>query len=104
LLTRRQHQLEGEPRPPLLTGFDVLTIWKLFHLVLSVCVVAILTMNSGDPLHTNPFEDPSIGEDHGYIVDSSTLSVGRNASLTLGTDSLIVLGKTDRLWWLPGFY
>ncbi|RDW94497.1 sphingoid long chain base kinase-like protein [Coleophoma crateriformis] len=45
----------------------------------------------------NPFVDPAgsfeeHGRDHSFAVDS-TLSVGRNASLTLGTDSLIVLDE-----------
>jgi sphingosine kinase len=45
----------------------------------------------------DPFVDPSseaedIGTDHAFAVNS-TLAVGRNASLTLGTDSLIVLGE-----------
>jgi sphingosine kinase len=44
----------------------------------------------------NPFVDPTTsfeehGRDHSFAIDS-TLAVGRNASLTLGTDSLIVLG------------
>jgi hypothetical protein len=46
----------------------------------------------------NPFVDPIAsfeehGRDHSFAVDS-TLAVGRNASLTLGTDSLIVLGES----------
>ena len=45
----------------------------------------------------NPFVDPVAsfeehGREHSMAVDS-TLPVGRNASLTLGTDSLIVLGE-----------
>jgi sphingosine kinase len=49
----------------------------------------------------NPFVDPvpgpipgndERGTDRSFAVDS-TLAVGKNASLTLGTDSLIVLGK-----------
>jgi hypothetical protein len=39
----------------------------------------------------NPFADPSLNSSRGEIV-GATLEVGRNASLTLGTDSLIVLG------------
>jgi sphingosine kinase len=44
----------------------------------------------------NPFVDPVPSfEEHGrdHSVVDSTLPVGRNASLTLGTDALIVLGK-----------
>lgn len=45
----------------------------------------------------NPFVDPNPSfdenvRDHSFAIDS-TLAVGRNASLTLGTDSLIVLGE-----------
>lgn len=45
----------------------------------------------------NPFVDPVAsseehGRNHSSAIDS-TLAVGRNASLTLGTDSLIVLGE-----------
>lgn len=45
----------------------------------------------------NPFTDPnpSFEEnpvDSTFAIDS-TLAVGREASLTLGTDSLIILGK-----------
>ena len=41
---------------------------------------------------SDPFSDPiHYSEDHEY-ADGSTLHVGRNASLTLATDSLIVLG------------
>jgi sphingosine kinase len=49
----------------------------------------------------NPFIDPlpSFDEqarDHSFALDS-TLAVGKNASLTLGTDSLILLGELDVL-------
>ncbi len=40
---------------------------------------------------SDPFADPNV-EIMGHDMGDSTLSVGRNASLTLGTDSLIVLG------------
>ena len=45
----------------------------------------------------NPFVDPIAsfedhGRDHSFAIDS-TLALGRNASVTLGTDSLIVLGE-----------
>ncbi len=41
---------------------------------------------------SDPFADPShMSQDHEY-GEASTLPVGRNASLTLATDSLIVLG------------
>jgi len=48
-------------------------------------------------LPDDPFVDPSseaedLGTDHAFAVNS-TLAVGKNASLTLGTDSLIVLGE-----------
>lgn len=49
----------------------------------------------------NPFVDPvtsfeEAGRGTSFAIDA-TLAVGRNASLTLGTDSLIVLGR-------PTFY
>ena len=53
---------------------------------------------TSQPLPTdNPFVDPVAsfeehGRDHSFAIDS-TLPVGRNGSLTLGTDSLIVLGE-----------
>ena len=53
-------------------------------------------MSTGDGTDSNPFADPSVYEEQPHYVDDSTLSVGRNASLTLGTDSLIVLGKAQR--------
>lgn len=48
--------------------------------------------------HANPFMDPAAeqeaaGDEAQFSVDS-TLAVGKNASLTLGTDSLIVLGMS----------
>ena len=45
--------------------------------------------------HTDPFVDPvNTTTDHDY-VQAWTLPVGRSASLTLATDSLIVLGMQD---------
>ena len=46
-------------------------------------------MNDND---NDPFEDPISVEEQSDYGEESTLVVGRNASLTLGTDSLIVLG------------
>jgi hypothetical protein len=43
----------------------------------------------------DPFADPTLVEDQLTFVGQSTLNVGRNASLTLGTDSLIVLGDSS---------
>ena len=51
----------------------------------------------------DPFKDPSLPSSQAQqqtqpdIPPGSTLAVGRNASLTLGTDSLIVLGKSKRV-------
>jgi hypothetical protein len=42
---------------------------------------------------SDPFAEPDVDDEAQFVVDS-TLSVGRNASLTLGTDSLIVLGMS----------
>lgn len=44
----------------------------------------------------DPFADPHTGDDRHYVGET-TLNVGRNASLTLGTDSLIVLGTPHRI-------
>jgi len=45
----------------------------------------------------DPFKDPSLASapltPPGVAEVPPTLAVGRNASLTLGTDSLIVLGR-----------
>jgi hypothetical protein len=60
-----------------------------------------MTSNSGDD---DPFRDPSLASAAPQPPPSAhagdvpaTLAVGRNASLTLGTDSLIVLGKRGGL-------
>lgn len=47
--------------------------------------------------HDDPFRDPSLAPPPPPPVDAAsvvpdTLAVGRDASLTLGTDSLVVLG------------
>lgn len=49
------------------------------------------------PANDNPFADPMTGRDNtgtdlNFAADS-TLAVGRDASLTLGTDALIVFGE-----------
>jgi hypothetical protein len=49
-------------------------------------------MTSKIAAESDPFADPAIQEEQCDFVGDSTLPVGRNASLTLGTDSLIVLG------------
>ena len=41
---------------------------------------------------SDPFADPHLDDQHQFATDA-TLNVGRNASLTLGTDSLIVLDE-----------
>ena len=48
-------------------------------------------MTTESNLDSDPFADPHLDDQHHFVTDS-TLNVGRNASLTLGTDSLIVLG------------
>jgi hypothetical protein len=42
---------------------------------------------------SDPFADPRVDDEPQFVVDS-TLNVSRHASLTLGTDSLIVLGMS----------
>ena len=46
---------------------------------------------------SDPFRDPVAPLEAGDGTDSSTLVVARDASLTLATDSLIVLGKTPQI-------
>jgi hypothetical protein len=48
-------------------------------------------MSSDARTESDPFADPHCN-DAGSFNEASTLTVGRNASLTLATDSLIVLG------------
>ena len=50
-------------------------------------------MSTGEHIDFDPFADPTNSDNGHHFVEDSTLSVGRNASLTLGTDSLIVLGR-----------
>ena len=45
----------------------------------------------------NPFADPDQIADNTEYDEGSTLPVGRDASLTLATDSLIVLGRQQRV-------
>lgn len=51
--------------------------------------------------HDDPFRDPSLAPPPTQQVDAAsvpdTLAVGRDASLTLGTDSLVVLGVYGRI-------
>ena len=52
-------------------------------------------MSSTDIINNNPFVDPSINgsrDSQPNFDGEATLIVGRNACLSLGTDSLIVLG------------
>lgn len=42
---------------------------------------------------SDPFKDPIVPASEHDFVGDSTLLVGRDASLTLATDSLIVLGR-----------
>lgn len=42
---------------------------------------------------SDPFVDPGQGSENPEYAEASTLPVGRDASLTLATDSLIVLGR-----------
>ncbi|MCJ1352185.1 MAG: sphinganine kinase lcb4 [Icmadophila ericetorum] len=50
-------------------------------------------MTSHDHIESDPFADPSLHEAQADFRENSTLTVGRNATLTLGTDSLIVLDE-----------
>lgn len=63
----------------------------LLELLRQICPQAHVAMESHHA-DNDPFADPTIVEDQLNFVGESTLHVGRNASLTLGTDCLIVLG------------
>lgn len=56
-----------------------------------------LTMASTTTPGANPFADPDHNADNSEYDEGSTLPVGRDASLTLATDSLIVLGRQQRV-------
>ncbi len=45
------------------------------------------------PTEVNPFMDPETAGEQSDDLQGMALSVGRDASLTMATDSLIVLGK-----------
>lgn len=45
-------------------------------------------------IESNPFADPRQSGGGVGSIEGATLAVGRTASLTLGTDSLIVLGTS----------
>ena len=45
---------------------------------------------------SNPFSDQASSQDERETVAESTLSIGRNVTLTLGTDAIIVLGGLRR--------
>lgn len=51
-------------------------------------------MANHTPQDSDPFTDHAAIEDERETIVESTLSVGRNATLTLGTDSVIVLGMS----------
>lgn len=60
-------------------------------------IEAIYDMTTPSATADNPFVDPATsfedaGRGNSFAVDA-TLALGRNVSLTLGTDSLIVLGE-----------
>lgn len=56
-----------------------------------------LTMAPTTILGADPFADPDHISGNTEYDEGSTLPVGRDASLTLATDSLIVLGRRQRL-------
>ena len=56
-----------------------------------------LTMAPTTISGADPFADPDHISDNTEYDEGSTLPVGRDASLTLATDSLIVLGRQQRL-------
>lgn len=67
----------------------------------AACLSYKCAMATSSTLPEDPFVDPSsetedLATDYAFAVNS-TLAVGKNASLTLGTDSLIVLGERHSL-------
>ena len=50
-------------------------------------------MTSEASIDSDPFADTNVTDNQHDFPDDATLVVGRNASLTLGTDSLIILGR-----------
>ena len=50
-------------------------------------------MDRGDH---NPFVDPPLQRHRSEAIDATTFAINRDVSLTLGTDSLIVLGMMIR--------
>jgi hypothetical protein len=59
----------------------------------AACVSEESSMTMERNVDSDPFAEPDVDDEPQFVIDS-TLSVGRNASLTLGTDSLIVLGMS----------
>jgi sphingosine kinase len=57
-------------------------------------------MTAPAPPSGNPFADPVTSMDGADRpgLNHSSLSVGKNASLTLATDSLVVLGELCTYW------
>jgi hypothetical protein len=47
---------------------------------------------------SNPFTDRATVQDERETMAEATLSIDRNATLTLGTDAVIVLGASSRRW------
>lgn len=63
-------------------------------------ITIIATMTTTILTAENPFVDPntSFEDNRNSFATDSTLALGREASLTLGTDSLIVLGRFGRFF------
>ena len=79
-----------------LWGPDILTV--LLDINISCTFyMPYLTMAPKIIPGANPFVDPDHISDNTEYDEGSTLPVGRDASLTLATDSLIVLGRQQRL-------
>ena len=48
---------------------------------------------------SDPFaSDSNLAPSEGDYIEGATLPVGRDASLTLATDSMIVLGMENAIW------
>lgn len=69
------------------------TIFRQQYALHSLSAMTVTDTNE----RANPFVDPAGSEAPSEIDPSALLNVDRNATLTLGTDSLIVLGIAIRL-------
>ena len=93
--TRHEHMASTAPTTP---APGISTDYALTATASDIEARQVNAMSKTMSAHANPFMDPAAeqeaaGDEAQFSVDS-TLAVGKSASLTLGTDSLIVLGMS----------